>query len=223
MDFDYKKPWLHNEAPIGQIMRDGADSYGAYVRRMVYCNLGASGSLVESPIEQLFATAYMAVVDEARLIGSGSGNGSLDNLFNHEINESYFQRNPNLLRLDSILFQRSIDKYRVDFILERWERDYICVGSSTASCPEVMLKARVIVECDGHDFHERTKEQAERDKSRDRELQALGYPVYRFTGSEIWRSAYRCASEANAFLSGLIIQSRTQQQEIFNQGTGGHK
>jgi hypothetical protein len=43
------------------------------------------------------------------------------------------------------------------------------------------------VECDGHDFHERTRQQAERDKARDRDLQALGWVVARFTGSEIVR------------------------------------
>lgn len=43
------------------------------------------------------------------------------------------------------------------------------------------------VELDGHDFHERTKEQAARDKSRDRDLTLLGWRVLRFTGSDVWR------------------------------------
>jgi len=54
----------------------------------------------------------------------------------------------------------------------------------------------VIVECDGHDFHERTKEQAARDRSRDRALQAGGFHVLRFTGSEIHREPLKCALEA---------------------------
>ena len=33
------------------------------------------------------------------------------------------------------------------------------------------------MECDGHDFHERTKEQASSDKKRDRSLQAAGFLV----------------------------------------------
>jgi very-short-patch-repair endonuclease len=45
----------------------------------------------------------------------------------------------------------------------------------------------IFVECDGHDFHERTKEQAERDRSKDRAIQAAGIPILRFTGREIWR------------------------------------
>lgn len=51
---------------------------------------------------------------------------------------------------------------------------------------------RVDVECDGHDFHERTKEQAKSDKSRDRALQTAGWSVLRFTGSEIYADARGC-------------------------------
>ena len=59
---------------------------------------------------------------------------------------------------------------------------------------------KVVVECDGHDFHERTKEQAQRDKARDREMTAHGYTVLRFTGSEIYRNAANCVSEIEDLL-----------------------
>jgi hypothetical protein len=49
------------------------------------------------------------------------------------------------------------------------------------------------VECDGHDFHERTPEQAQRDKARDRAVQAIGVHVARFTGAEITRDLYQAA------------------------------
>jgi very-short-patch-repair endonuclease len=52
---------------------------------------------------------------------------------------------------------------------------------------------KIVVECDGHDFHEKTKQQAARDKSRDRDLQIDGWKVFRFTGSEIWRDHEKCA------------------------------
>lgn len=54
---------------------------------------------------------------------------------------------------------------------------------------------KLIVECDGHDFHERTKEQAARDRLRDREAQAQGLTVFRFTGSQIYRDAWGCVGE----------------------------
>jgi very-short-patch-repair endonuclease len=58
----------------------------------------------------------------------------------------------------------------------------------------------LIVECDGHDFHERTKEQAAKDRSRDRAYQARGYGVFRFTGSELSREPLRKAGEAYSWL-----------------------
>jgi very-short-patch-repair endonuclease len=61
------------------------------------------------------------------------------------------------------------------------------------------------VECDGHDFHERTKEQAQRDKSRDRYLQANGWRVLRFTGSEIHRTPEKCADEIASIIQNDMI------------------
>lgn len=54
---------------------------------------------------------------------------------------------------------------------------------------------KLIVECDGHDFHERTKEQAARDRSKDRRAVLAGVDCFRFTGSEIWRDPWACAEE----------------------------
>jgi very-short-patch-repair endonuclease len=54
---------------------------------------------------------------------------------------------------------------------------------------------QIAIECDGHDFHERTKEQAEHDRSRDRALGKAGWLVLRFTGREIHRDALKCAEE----------------------------
>jgi hypothetical protein len=53
----------------------------------------------------------------------------------------------------------------------------------------------VLVECDGHDFHEKTKEQVRRDKQRDRGLALAGFTVLRFAGSEIHKDPMACAQE----------------------------
>lgn len=60
-----------------------------------------------------------------------------------------------------------------------------------------------VLECDGHDFHEKTKEQVRSDKERERNLLASGYTVIRFTGSEIYNDSFECATEALT-----IIQKR---------------
>lgn len=59
----------------------------------------------------------------------------------------------------------------------------------------MLLGVSIFVECDGHDFHERTKEQAARDRSKDRQIQRGGFPILRFTGSEIFQNAGACAEE----------------------------
>lgn len=83
--------------------------------------------------------------------------------------------------------QTQIGKYRVDFLL---------IGRHFPPPNfDRPKEARIVIECDGHDFHERTKEQAERDKKRDRELIARGYTVLRFTGREIWRDPRECADQ----------------------------
>lgn len=65
--------------------------------------------------------------------------------------------------------QVEIGKYRVDF------------ECRLASDRE----KKFIIECDGHDFHEKTKEQVAYDKQRERYLVSKGYKVLRFSGSEI--------------------------------------
>jgi very-short-patch-repair endonuclease len=75
----------------------------------------------------------------------------------------------------------SSKKYRVDFLI----------------CSIYQGKEfKIVVECDGHEFHEKTKQQAIRDKKRDRDLTKNNYTILHFTGSEIWKDPYLCAREA---------------------------
>jgi very-short-patch-repair endonuclease len=76
--------------------------------------------------------------------------------------------------------------YRVDFLVTATIKDQRVV---------------VAVECDGHDYHERTKEQASRDKKRDRALKLAGLDVLHFTGSEIWKDPNECAREVLLHIS----------------------
>jgi len=64
----------------------------------------------------------------------------------------------------------------------------------------------VAIECDGHAFHEKTKEQASRDKARDRSILAAGFPVMRFTGSEIFRDPVACASQVHEVACSVLLR-----------------
>lgn len=85
--------------------------------------------------------------------------------------------------------QKIFGKYRVDFLIR------FCEHIKSEEKKNYFRIRDLIVECDGHDFHERTKEQASRDRKKDRYLQELGYKVYRFTGSDIWKNPFECAED----------------------------
>lgn len=87
--------------------------------------------------------------------------------------------------------QVPVGKYRIDFV---------------HTVREEGREIRVAVECDGHDFHEKTKEQAQRDKERDRFLQQEGYFVFRYTGSEVYKSPERCVMEVWRFAADKLYE-----------------
>jgi very-short-patch-repair endonuclease len=62
----------------------------------------------------------------------------------------------------------------------------------------------VVAECDGHQFHERTPEQASKDKRRVRALQRLGIWVYPFTGTDVVRSSEESAQEIVEFVHARV-------------------
>ena len=62
--------------------------------------------------------------------------------------------------------------------------------------PNPRPSAWVHIEADGHDYHEKTKDQAQRDKSRDRILMSQpDSKVLHYTGSEIYRDVDAIVSE----------------------------
>ena len=122
--------------------------------------------LATTPIEALFAAAI-------RIACSGVG----PSFFSIVAGPSSIKGNDDLC----IQWQHKVLDWKVDF--------YFTVRSEHGPI------STLVVECDGHDFHERTKEQAKRDRDRDRRLQDAGHRVYRFTGSEIYRNAFGCAKQ----------------------------
>lgn len=95
--------------------------------------------------------------------------------------------------------QLDVAGWRADFVIHvfaDWSREDKPGGA--------MGWNRLIVECDGHDFHERTKEQAARDRDRDRQAQLAGIEIFRFTGSELWRDPLGCADQVIAWANRRV-------------------
>lgn len=116
------------------------------------------------------AKTSVGVIEKGRLVG----------VADHEdwgISDSFYRYGdgPNCW---SLYRDVSIDRYRADFLVVVDYGD-ICVA----------------IECDGHEWHERTKQQASADRARDRALLRLNVNTLRFTGSDIFHDADACAVE----------------------------
>lgn len=57
------------------------------------------------------------------------------------------------------------------------------------------LLSGFVIEIDGHEWHEKTKEQARADKEKDRTYLKKGFIPIRFTGSEVYHNSKRCIDE----------------------------
>lgn len=138
-------------------------------------------AVTDSPIERLLALTALC---HWRMMG--------ETMTLHHRSSSLMDRG---LRSADLISQAQIGSYRVDFLL-----------LSTLLPRHV----RIVVECDGHDFHERTKEQAARDRSRDRTLTGLGYTVLRYTGSEIHQDPWACAQDLYTHYDGRFYDAYVQ-------------
>ena len=96
----------------------------------------------------------------------------------------------------SLIFpQVSIGPYVLDFLIVLKDSNCAIRG--------------VAIECDGHEFHEKTKRQAAHDKKRDRYLAFHSITVLRFTGAEIWYDAPACAVEVRQTVGSISCGPRT--------------
>lgn len=137
--------------------------------------------LLQSPIEHAMA--------EALLIMDAGFGWELDGC-QGLVKE--FGQNPRLIV--EIKPQHAVGSYRLDFAVKFRDAEEI--------------EHFIAVECDGHDFHEKTKKQAAHDKKRDRYLQREGYKVLRFTGSEIYADPVACAKEVGECICQTIYPRR---------------
>lgn len=96
--------------------------------------------------------------------------------------------------------QAHFDDYRIDLLLTM---------QTIEDGPDgiIVQTKQLAVEADGAEFHDRTPEQAIRDRKRDRQLQTQGLNVFRFAGGEVWRDVFGCAREVVRFLKNAKEQA----------------
>lgn len=131
---------------------------------------------LKSPIEDLFYIAFCAQVEaEFQVLNPhhvSDGNGGVKDGEGVYIKPQY-----------------KIGNYRADFLIYQ---------NGLSEHPA----APVIVELDGHDFHDKDKHQRAYEKSRDRFLVRRGFKVLHFTGSEVVADPYKVAFEALCVADG---------------------
>ena len=91
--------------------------------------------------------------------------------------------------------QAKIGNYRVDFLLSQ-----IGLGPDDIYTP-------VVVELDGHEFHDKDKNQRSYEKARDRFLVKNGLRVLHFTGSDVVKDPFKVAHEALSMIGVMIGSS----------------
>lgn len=154
----------------------------------------------QSPIEKMFLSA---------LICACNNKGIGISLYSEE-NVPHFEDILSFASSYLLIYpQKQIGKYRVDILLTLIMDGYYDYQTEGI----ISGKHSLIIECDGHDYHEKTKEQASSDKSRDRELQAIGYNIFRFAGSDIYKDVFKCVTECIEYLFDKIINEARNSLE----------
>ena len=59
---------------------------------------------------------------------------------------------------------------------------------------------KLVIECDGYEFHQKTKEQVDNDNQREYDLKMQGYNVLRFSGREIFKYPMQCIEKLIDYL-----------------------
>ncbi|WP_156410364.1 hypothetical protein [Bosea sp. Root381] len=135
----------------------------------------------DTPIEQLLFTALRAVIAYGGV----------------SVKEAYFAHDEGHLgRLKSEADYKEDSIFlRTQVQLVGWRVDFLLDAPVLNSAGDIDHWRQLVIECDGHDFHERTKEQAAKDRSRDRAASLAKMTVFRFTGAELWRDPWSCAKQ----------------------------
>lgn len=94
--------------------------------------------------------------------------------------------------------QKQVGRYRIDFALSPLEHFLSCPDFPDETIKRISEKLPTYaIEIDGFEWHDKTPEQAERDKKRERYIQSQGYTVLRFAAREVLRDPVVAAREVS--------------------------
>ena len=97
---------------------------------------------------------------------------------------------PQICLLPQFEIETNNKKYRADFVY--FEDEYINTEYNSGK--------KIVIECDGHEFHQKTKKQVEKDNEREYDLKMVGYEILRFSGSQIYNEPLTCAEKIYRYI-----------------------
>ena len=101
--------------------------------------------------------------------------------------------------------QKEVGQYRTDFVLSPFDHFMSCPAFQDETIKRISEKLPTYaIEIDGFEWHDKTPEQAERDKKRERFIQSQGYTVLRFAAREVLRDPVATAREVSQRISADI-------------------
>lgn len=125
---------------------------------------------IKSPIEQIFITAFDLYCKEK------------------ENKEIY------LFAQKEVICNKK--KYYLDFEFEADDYlSYLTFGNKIKN-----YNFKLAIECDGYEFHQKTKEQVQKDNEREYDLKMAGYEVLRFSGTQIFKDPLKCAKDTYNYI-----------------------
>jgi hypothetical protein len=144
-----------------------ASGLRGFLPRLISLQRGLHGAEMESPIEAVFLAWFMAL-------------NAIE-----ETEVCSFGLVPQcVVDIDG-------QKSRFDFSVRVYPSETLTRSEKVGIDPP-----KLAIELDGHDFHERTKEQVATRNARDRRAQGAGWTILHFSGSEIHRDPLKCVRHA---------------------------
>ena len=101
----------------------------------------------------------------------------------------------------------STGKYRIDFKLDfigyllEYQPDRFSENAIIST-----IEPKIGIEIDGHIWHEKTKEQVQYHKERERFLISKKWIIYRFTGSEVYKNPEKCLDEVYEKTDPIVFE-----------------
>lgn len=145
-------------------------------------------------IEKQFKTAFQNFTKESNLLEVREADGTKNFIVKTEPEEDF-----NAIPVEIEDCRWGMPKFKT-YITYNAEQDADVNGyipDFVCGTPSLLFA----IEIDGHEWHEKTKEQAAADKRRERALLKNHFIPVRFTGSEVYHNAMNCVKEVIEILA----------------------